>query len=289
MLYMLDRTQSIFQYEGLPDTIPQRMLELYLQCNGNACITEYNGNLYAFTGGLGGEPDEYYRPTVYTVANPALKFSKNLRIGEDCVIIPSDSMFIGLLPMFRRYATMLAENDLTIRIADINSRITSLLSAPDDRTKKAAESYLQKVENGDLGVIAETAFLDGIRAQPYTSSGMSNTITQLIEIQQYLKAGWFNDLGISANYNMKRESINTNEAQMDDKALLPLIDDMLRSRQTALELVNEKYGTNISVTLYSAWEVEHTEQFHTDAEETQGVDEPIMEDGINDEETKDVE
>ena len=34
--YMLARTQSMFEYDGLPDTIPPRMLELYLQSNGSA-------------------------------------------------------------------------------------------------------------------------------------------------------------------------------------------------------------------------------------------------------------
>lgn len=271
VLYMLSRTQSMFKYEGLPESIPQRMIELYLQCNGNCCITEYNGELYALTGGLGGEPDPYYRPTVYTVANPALNFSANLEIGKDCIVIPSDSMYMGLLPLFRRYATMLAENDLTIRIADINSRISSLVSAPDDNTKKAAEKYLKDVERGELGVIAENAFFDGIRSQPYSSAGHSNTITQLIEIQQYLKAGWYTELGLSANYNMKREALNSVESSKDNDALLPLVDDMLRCRQTALEDVNSKYGTNITVKLFSAWELEHATQ-HAEAQAAEETD-----------------
>ena len=54
--YMLNRTQQMFSWEGLPDTIPPRMLEVYLQTNGNVCITEVKGDLYAFTGGPGGEP-----------------------------------------------------------------------------------------------------------------------------------------------------------------------------------------------------------------------------------------
>ena len=90
------------------------MLELYLQCNGACAIASVNSNLYAFVGGFGGEPDEYYRPTIYTVANPYLKFNKNLKIDDDCVIIPNDSLFIGLLPMFNKYASQLVENDLSM-------------------------------------------------------------------------------------------------------------------------------------------------------------------------------
>ena len=53
---------------------------------------------------------------------------------------------------------------------------------------------------------------------------------------------------------MKRESINSNEAQLNDDMLLPLIDDMLKNRQDALDKVNDMFGTDISVELNSAWE-----------------------------------
>lgn len=251
--YMLNRTQQIFEYDGLPDTIPQRMLELYIQTNGNCCIADVNGSLYAFTGNLGGEPDAYYMPTIYTVANPALKFSKSLKISDECVVIPNDSMYLGLIPMFKRYATQLVENDITMNLVDINTRIQSLLSAPDERTRASAEQYLAKVAEGKLGIISETAFFDGIKAQPFAQYS-NDRIVNLIEYHQYLKASWFNELGLQSNYNMKRESINSNEAQLNEDALLPLIDDMLLRRQEAIDKVNNMFGTNITVKLNSSWE-----------------------------------
>lgn len=251
--YMLARTQQMFKWNNLPDTIPQRMLELYLQTNGNSCITRVDGELYAFTGGLGGEPDAYYMPTIYTVANPALKFSKNLKINEDCVVIPSDSMYLGLIPMFKRYATQLSENDISMNMVDIITRIQALISAPDDRTKASAEQFISDIQDGKLGVIGETAFFDGIKVAPYAAHN-NDQMTNLIEYQQYIKASWYNDLGLQSNYNMKRESINSNESQMNEDALLPLIDDMLLRRQEACDKINEMFDTNISVELSSSWE-----------------------------------
>ena len=80
--HMLNRLSSMFKWEGLPDSIPQRMLELYLMSSGACAVTKVGEKLYAFTGGLGGEPDEYYRPTIFTVANPYLKFDKMLRVDD---------------------------------------------------------------------------------------------------------------------------------------------------------------------------------------------------------------
>ena len=225
---------------------------MYLQCNGNCIITKVNDNLYAFTGGLSGIPNEYYFPTQYTVANPALNLSKVYTINKDCVLIPNDSLYIGLLPLIVKYSNQLAENDITLTIADINARITSLISASDDKTYKSALEYINQIQNGKLGIIAENALLDGIKAQPYSASA-SNQITNLIEYHQYLKASLFNDLGLNANYNMKRESINSGESQLNNDALYPLIDDMLNSRKQAIDKVNKMFNTNISVELSSSW------------------------------------
>ena len=252
--YMLNRTQSMFRWNGLPNTIPERSLELFLQTNGNVCFYKHNGDLYVFTGGMGGEPDVYYMPTVYTIANPALKLSKALKIGSECVVMPNDSLYLGLIPMFTRYASGMTENELSMKIALINSRIVDLISAPDDRTRLSAEKFLSDIANGKHGVIAENAFLDGIRAQPYGTTANSNTLTNLIEMEQYFKASWFNELGLNANYNMKRESLNSSESQMNNDALLPLVDDMLKCRERAVENVNEMFGTEISVSLASSWE-----------------------------------
>ncbi len=82
VLQMLDRTQAMFTWSGLPDTIPQYILERFLQTNGDCIFYEYKNNLYVFVGGAGGEFDVYYRPTLYTIANPALDVSKQLKIDD---------------------------------------------------------------------------------------------------------------------------------------------------------------------------------------------------------------
>lgn len=255
---MLNRTQQMFKYENLPDTIPQRMLEMYLQTSGVAIITEVNNNLYAFTGGLGGEPDPYYQPTLATIANPALKISDNLEIGKECEIIYSDSMWMGLLPLIQKYAILLAENDISMRTASINMRLTAILSVTDDRTKESALEYLRQIEKGQLGVLVDTKNLltesDSFSVSPLAGSGLTSYISQLTEYNQYLKASLFNELGLQANYNMKRESLNSSETEMDSDVLVPLVDNMLECRKICLEKVNTLYGTNITVELASAWE-----------------------------------
>ena len=221
--------------------------------SGDCIFYKYNDELYVFTGGAGGEPDVYYRPTLYTIANPALNISKQLKIDDECIICLNDSYHIGLMPLFSEYATKIVETELSIDIATVNARIISLISASDDRTRASAEKYIDDIRRGEPGIIAETPFLDGIRSQPL-STGSDNTIKSLIELLQYHKANWYNDIGLSSNYNMKREALNTGEASINNDILLPLVDDMLRCRQVACDKINAKYGLEVSVELNSSWE-----------------------------------
>ena len=265
VMLMFDRTNQMFEYDSLPDTIPAYMLELYLQINGHVCVTKVNDNLYALPGGLGGAPDPYYRPTLYVTANPGLGISKSLRIlnhlppfakqsdqGE-CVLVRNDTNLRGLFYLFTRYATELAENDVSIRSAQINSRQQTLIAASTDSQIASANAYYDNLEKGKLTAVADQAFLDGIKATNVSVQG-ANSIIQLIELQQYLKASWYNEIGLNANFNMKREYLSEEELRASTDVLLPLIDDMLRCREEAISVINSTYGTNITVKKNSAWE-----------------------------------
>lgn len=250
--YMLIRLQKMFKYGNLPETIPREMLESYLLRNGSCFVTKEAGNLYAFLGSFGGEPDPYYRPTLYIVANPALKLSKTYDLWKDGVLMRNDSLWVGLFPLMARYSSLLAENVITIRSADVMLRILALLTAPDDKTREAAEIYLRKIEKGELGAIAENRFFDGVKMQSPPSNNGSY-LTQFIELQQYLKASFFNEIGLNANYNMKREAIMESESSLNKDSLLPLCDEMLRCRREDVAKINEMFGMEIHVDFDSAW------------------------------------
>lgn len=260
--YYLDRTSRMFVYEGLPDTIPAHILEQFLQINGNCVFAEINDKYYVVVGGKGGEINEYYEETVYTVANPVLgSFNFTIHSGEknDCVLIKNDTFEVGLIPLLNKYSSLIADNEITMRMADINLRMFNILSASDDDTAESAKEYLNQIEEGKQGVIGEEAFFDGIKLNPGASAGSANYLTQLIEYHNFLRSNCFNELGLQSNNNMKRERLNSDEVNANVFTFLPLIDDMLLNRQEALKKINEKYGLNISVRLGSAWELQDTQ------------------------------
>lgn len=256
--YLLTKTLSMFEWEGLPETIPSKQLEKILQQNGYAFITEVEGELYAFKGSLGGELDVYENPTKITINNIALNFNRTLDVRTDGVLISSDDMKLGLLPLFNKYNFMLVENDINMMLHGYNSRLQTFISASDDKTRASAEVFIKKLVDGDLSVIGENALFDGIKAHS-GASGQSNSITALTEYHQYIKGSLFNEIGLNANFNMKRERLVSGEVEAVEDSLYPFIDNMMKNRQLALEKINEKYNTNISIDYGSVWHKKNKE------------------------------
>lgn len=255
MANTLAKTQSMFEYEGLPDSIPQKELERLLQTTGNAFVTSVDGVLYALSGGKGGEPDVYGRATLYTVANPALKLSKTYDIQKDGVLIENDTNGESLLPLIGRYAVLYTDGLISLNTASVLTRITMLISASDDKTKQSADEFLRKIQDGEFSIIGENAFFKGVNMQTAPTTN-SVYITQLIELIQYYKASMYNELGLNANYNMKRERLNLGEVSMNVDVLLPYVDNMLKERQNAVDKINKMFDTEISVKLSSSWGLE---------------------------------
>ena len=255
---MFCKTNEMFTWKNLPETVPQAELEYLLQSNGTMFFTKVGNDFYALLGTLGGQINAYYEPTKYTVANVALNLSKMYDIEKDGVLIRNDLRCNGLIPILSKYASMLTDCEISLNTMSILMRVMFLISASDDKTKKSAEEFMGKILNGNYSIIADSQFFDGIKAQGMTQS-FSQLIPQMIELTQYIKASALNEIGLNANYNMKKERITEQEYTLNIDALMPFAENMLNCRKKAVEKINKMYGLNIEVSLNSVWETNQAE------------------------------
>ena len=294
--YMKDmqkKTIRMFEWTGLPETIPQRELELILQLCRFAIFTKVDDKLFVFYGGLGGMPNEYYQPTQAIVVNPYLKYFNVLKLDDyikddgNAVVGWNDSTHMGMYPMNSLYASLLAETSLTLKYQLINMRFNNVLTANDDNEKQSLEQMYGKVADGTgYGIIITKRLMNQntIDKIDITANSKQAQLKDTIETMQYLKGSWLNAVGLNANYNMKRESINESEADLNEDALIPDTDDMLFNRRLLADALNKKFGTNISVDFSSAWKKNRKEiklreeQQESEIEETKQEQEPTQED-----------
>lgn len=253
---MLNRIANMFEYRNLPKTIPRWAIERITQLEGFSIWAKDNsGDLYVFGGSLGGVPSPYYMPTEAIVTNPALKLNKTYNIyGEkvDCVIMPNDDYYTGVLPLFTKYAYMLAEAEISLKRVTINLRAPVVIQGDNESSILTGKQFFEDIEKGEkLGVISTKSFMDGLTTKPI--GGNSQAIKDLIEEIQYLKASWLIDLGVNAAYNMKREVLSAAETIVNDDVLMPTIFNMLDNRKKSVERINELFGTAITVDFSSVW------------------------------------
>lgn len=268
----LARFMQMFKWDGFPETIDQRDVELKAIVDGQIgfCPVDEEldgGGVWAIKGNMGGAPRRNLMPSMYIVSNPTLRKSYQYQIYQDapetaseqaydgvCVVMANDSAYMGLLPILARYNTQLVENDITMQMIDINCRAATVFSGVDDDASAASvKAFIDGLIKGKLEAIGSRDLFEKLQALPYASNTYATAISSFIEYEQYLKASKYNDLGLNANYNMKREAINTSEAQMNDDALLPFVEDMLACRRKAADQLNRLFGWNVSVDFASAW------------------------------------
>lgn len=249
-----NKSLAMFKYHNLPDTIPAKYLELFLQSNGYVGIAEYEGNLYAFNGGLGGKPNVYNDFTSFIVSNPALNLNQEFTIDKDCVIIDNDYMRQGMGKTFAKYARFLVENEISLMLANINTRCSIILSAGDSGTVSSAKEFLKQLEEGKQGVIMDNAFLESLKITNAIGTKSMETLQSLIQFNQYLKGSLLNSIGLNANTNLKKERLISAEIDVSNDGLYPAVDNMLDCRRTGIEKINEMFGTEIEVEFNSSWD-----------------------------------
>lgn len=256
--WLLGKLHKIFKWNNMPETIDITYLNDQLFLNGFACFSsKLDNSLRVFTGGLGGEPDIYYKPTVFNVSNPVAG-SADLKIDEDCIMMfntKNDAVYNylpfthGLYGLIHQTATLLADNIVSINTAQINTRVTAVVTATDPVTRDSAEIYLKRLYQGKPWTVASEDLMSEIKINPLSTSSSSAYIAQLIELHQYIIADFFNAVGIKTNPVNKKERLITGEIDSVDDYLAVNLTEMLDSRKTAVDKINAKYGTNITVEL----------------------------------------
>ena len=232
--------------------------------NGKVCFTKFNDKLYALNGAQGGEPNVYYEPQNFIIANPILG-SKTVRIrqkdgssnveGLDGILVGltiadylSDRVCSGgLYRLIYQTAGLLADNISSLNCSQINGRVAQIWTAESDSLARSAQEIIRDIYEGEPFKIVTQDFIEKVGVLPAAQTGQTNTLLNLIEAHQYILAQFYNEIGLPSNWNMKRERVNTAETELMQGSLDISIYSMENCLKTAVEKVNELFGTSISV------------------------------------------
>lgn len=320
--WLLNKVMQIIVIKGLDDTkINGNYLKSQLILDGNICITDYpdginhEAGIYAVRGDLGGEPDEYYIPTIYTCANPILGSKQVYRkdwngnkqngvviFNTDVDNIWCESWNNGLYDLISQTATLLADNVVSINCQQINSRVQVFFTADGEPQAVAGEAVLKRMYAGSPYQILRSDLVDKLTVNPISGTGVANNITQLVELQNFIISNFFQSIGVKSNNVMKRERLITAEIEEQNDYVAISLLEMVESWEKGFREVNDLYGTDIHAELNPVLIREIADQFETSVstdetvEETSEIseaesqnEEEVIDDVVEDEETQEPE
>ena len=251
----LNKTLTMFLYEDLPESIDYVELEKLLQLRGLAFITEYKDKLVALPIDLiYGEVDVYGNALKGNVYLNDIREVKTMSV-ENGVIIKNDYLGLGLMEIFKKYAFLINESTTTLYLANLWKRTEKVFTANDDGTAESVKNYLEKVKNGEIGIITTSLLYESINVKVAQSIGTS--LHDLIEYDNYIKSQFYNEIGLYHYGNMKKERLITSEVEVGKNTAYPLVDNMLNSRRKGLKELNGKYNLNAKVEFTSSWELRY--------------------------------
>lgn len=265
--FLTNKVSQLFTWKGLPDTVDVNFLNTQLLLTGKVCFFKDGDKVYALNGNTGGEPNAYYKPTQFIIANPVLG-SKMLRVrqkdgdeektdGLDGAVVyltPVDEQSDnftrgGLFSLIYQTAGLLADNISSLNVAQINGRVNQFITADDEEMGRTAELVLKEMYMGKPYKVLSQDIVDKINVNPVAATGNNQQIMSLIEAHQYILSQFFAEIGIVSNFNMKRERLNTAEVEMNTGSLDINIQSMLGQLKKDIEKVNKICETSIEIDL----------------------------------------
>ena len=260
--FILRLLYRVILIDNIPETVDETFFKMILYTTGKSCFLKGNlidegEQLLALNCTRADNPNVYYIPRKVLVANPRLKKSYNITPGVDCELVylsEADKYNLsgvsgGLYSLIERTATMLADNDISINIAQKNTRLVNLVSGDTQNTVDSIKAVIASMYEGDPTIVVKSSLVDKLQGIPILQNTSNRNLLDLIEVQQYIIAHFYEQIGITTHDQMKRERLITAEINDNIDLAFLNIDDILISIQEGLDRVNKMFGTEMSARL----------------------------------------
>lgn len=239
--------RSVFKWDNLPNGIDEKWIEKYLFSYG--CCLFYEDKEKGFmvakctpTGTINAY-DEYTRLRPYGTNY----IGEDLTNFEECVLIQNNDIITPTSATIQLYAYRLAEVTRAIEV-NVNAQKTPLIILCSDKQKMSMKNIYKQFTGFEPVIYGDS---DGLSLENIKAIKTDAPIV-FDKLQQHKHQLWnevMTFLGVN-NANMdKRERLVDDEVQANNEQIEISAQVMLKSRERACKLINEKFNQNISVQL----------------------------------------
>lgn len=242
--------QTVFKWSGLPNGIPERFIEKQLFNNGICAFIDDDTLGYMVTKcTYDGRLNVYDEPVAYNCY--AIDYNKIFN-ANDCVVIRNNAYSIPTRMTIRLFAQRLTEVERTIDV-NIKGIKTPIVITCDEKERLTLVNLMKKYDGNIPFIFGNKALnTDGIKA---IKTDVQYVGDQLMIMKHDVWNEAMSFLGIANANTDKRERLITDEVNANNQMTSLSSQVMLKQREEAAKLINEKFGTNITVEMRSLEDV----------------------------------
>lgn len=245
---------SYFIFEGLPESIDGRYLKHMLITELTPAAFMYK-NQVVVTNGAASGLDMYYRPTLFTPANPYITLAKPLKVGTECAICYLTEDYtrpFNFNQLINIYASRLADLDISCDTSARNSRVCNIVLVDNDREAIRTGKILDEMYNdGRASVMSyKTGFNRDNAPAIFPIKAKDNIVTsELADARRNVLSDFYSYLGINTIAVDKKERTNLLEMNSNGEQLTINCDIWEKNINLWCDEVNTLFNTNISFRL----------------------------------------
>jgi hypothetical protein len=249
---------EMFDYNGLPDTIPKRFLETILHTTGEVFVSKINNEIIASHGTLSGDIDAYGLGTNCVAVCPTGS-AEGVRNIDIAYGINNDTATPDMIIYW--IANLLAETDKSIKLNVIYSRLLKIPKVGNEKDKAMFKELLKKVMDGEPEAFASSNALDlelgaGTETFELTDANKIDKLPYLTQFFEDCLKRFYCFYGQPMQNQNKRAQSISDEIHGQDSVSMILPLQMLKCRQALCENINNIFGTEISVDFNPLWKIE---------------------------------
>ena len=254
---LLQLVYNLIIIDGEPESVDDTFLKFCIFVNGKATFFKTDaaddGVLRALNGVPADIPDVYYMPENMIIDNPTFNKTYDLKRGEECEVVYCRAIDRytggggtgGLGSLIRITAQLLADNILSLNIAQKNTRLSVALTADDEATKRSAEEAMRAMYAGEPFKVIMGNLVGTLQGVPVNVTTTNRYIVDLIQAQQYILAHFYEQIGLQTHDQMKKERLITDEVNDNADLAIYNIYAIIESINEGLDRVNAMFGTEM--------------------------------------------
>lgn len=273
--FLINALMNLVDIENMPPDMETNFKYSVLVFGRVLFFNDKNDELRALWFADGGKVPVYRGQIVeYLVTNPVIgdyRFSAEDENAYAVYLTMLDRCQIaaGYSDMIRVFSDDLAENDISVSMAQFLKRLPVVFKAKTDSDKEAIQAVLQAIWNGEPDIVAQTTIANMLERMDGTQNSIA-PLSEFSEFQQYKLGQFYAMLGVNTVWNLKQERVAAAENSTNGETARYNIADIIDNMNQQLEEVNSIFGTDFHARL----NVERAEEIAENVTKNEPGEEP---------------